>query len=155
MWQTHCIIFLPRKYSFHVPVVFFTKAFAICFPILFPIKNIWRALKNTDLECTGLGCDSNPSSIKLHWWRICLARFRNHCSKACVSQVPKNTHSFGGPLRGLRDSACRGDSHGCDLSQPKATKYNQQREKAPGTESREKPGTSFQEYSPRRVARSA
>lgn len=56
MQQTHCIIFsLLENRAFCAPIVFFTKAFAICFPVLLHIKNIWGALKNTDLECTGLG----------------------------------------------------------------------------------------------------
>lgn len=65
MWQAHSIIFLPRKCNFHVPVVFSIKASAICFPILFHIENIWRALKNTDPESIGLGRDWNSLSVKL------------------------------------------------------------------------------------------
>lgn len=101
MWQTHCIIFLPRTYSFHAPVVFSTKASAICFPILFHIKNIWRALKNTDPESIGLRRDWNSSSVKLHCWVSCLARCRNHCSQARVSEIPKTTPRFREPLGGL------------------------------------------------------
>lgn len=119
MWQAHCITsFFPRKYSFHAAVVFSTKAFGICLPFWFHIKNIWRALKNTDFESIGLGRFWNLSSIKFHWWILYSARFQS----MCVRSPPKTKHRFTDSL-GLMGLLIAG------------IYYNQQRENVHGAKS--------------------